>query len=132
MANVEPQGIVSYRSDADVEETLRRVIEQLGSRNLQLFSVIDHSGAAAGVGLEMPDTKVVVFGNPRGGTPLMLAHPLLALDLPMKLLLAATEDHRTSVSYTAADTLGQRYGLTDTETTALGVVEAIATAVLGA
>ncbi len=122
-------GVISHQASDPVVEVLARVVEQLEARGLEVFAVIDHSGEAAAVGLSMPETKLVIFGNPKGGTPIMVAHPLVALDLPLKLLIWETDDHRTFVSYNAPSYLGERYGLSDTEGKALGVVEAIAQAV---
>ena len=77
-----------------------------------MFAVIDHSGEAAAHGLELRDTKVVVFGSPVAGTPVMQAAPLAALDLPLKILVW-DEDGQTRVSYTAPSELAARYGLSD-------------------
>ncbi len=104
----------------------RHVIAELEHRGLELFAVIDHSGEAADVGLALPDTKVVIFGNPKGGTPLMVAHPLLALDLPMKLLLWESVAGDAFVSYNTPDFLAERHGLSADERAALGVVGDIA------
>ena len=75
------EGIVSRPSPFSVEETLERLKASIRSRNLTLFAQIDHSDLARGVGLTMQEAHVLVFGNPKGGTPLMIASPLLALDL---------------------------------------------------
>jgi uncharacterized protein (DUF302 family) len=80
---------------------------------MKVFVVIDHSGEAKDKGLELRDTKVVIFGSPEAGTPVMVASPLAALDLPLKVLVWADGD-KTSVSYTAPAALAARYGL-DTE-----------------
>ena len=88
--------------------------------------MIDHSGEAAEVGLTMPDTKLVIFGSPRGGTPLMLAHPLIALDLPLKLLLWENTVRCVFVSYNAPGYLATRYELSEHEAVALRVVETVA------
>ena len=125
-------GTVTHASPVGIDQLLRRVVVCLEDRGLELFAVIDHSGEAAEVGLDMPDTKLVIFGSPKGGTPLMLAHPLIALDLPLKLLLWETDDHDAFVSYNAPGYLAERYGLAARETEALGAVEAIARAVVSA
>lgn len=79
---------------------------------MKVFAVIDHSGEAHHVGLDLRDTKLVIFGSPEAGTPVMVAEPLAALDLPLKVLVWA--DHgRTNLSYTAPGTLAARYGLSD-------------------
>jgi Domain of unknown function DUF302 len=79
-------GIVSIPSNHSVDETVDRLKNILQSKEITLFAVIDHSGEAAKVGLKMPPTKLLIFGNPKGGTPLMLAAPTIALDLPLKIL----------------------------------------------
>jgi uncharacterized protein (DUF302 family) len=86
--------------------------ELASAKGLKLFAVIDHSGEAAAHGLELRDTKVVVFGSPVAGTPVMQAAPLAALDLPLKILVW-DEDGQTRVSYTAPSELAARYGLND-------------------
>lgn len=121
-----PPGVVTLESRAGVDELLRRVVARVQSLGLDIFTVIDHSGEADEVGLTMPDTKVIMFGNPRGGTPLMLAHPLIALDLPLKLLIWAGDDGRAFVSYNAPGYLSERFDLSSREAEALRVVEDIA------
>ena len=77
---------------------------------MKLFAVIDHSGEAEAAGLALRDTKVVIFGSPQAGTPVMDAVPLVALELPLKVLVWADE-HQTKLSYTAPQALAARYGL---------------------
>src|SRR5260370_31308629 len=92
-------GIVTKPSPLTVSETLRRLTGLIEDKDLTLFEVIDHSGQAKKVGLEMPDTKLVIFGSPAAGTPVMVAAPLAALDLPLKMLVWADADGAVSVSY---------------------------------
>jgi uncharacterized protein (DUF302 family) len=101
---------------------LKRNIED---RGLTLFTVIDHSGEAKRVGLEMPDTKLVVFGSPAAGTPVMLAAPLSALDLPLKVLVSADAHGSVSVSYNSPDYVSNRYHLSDELRSRLEAIEAI-------
>ncbi len=119
-------GVETVSSAVGVEQMLAAVLAELERRGLDLFAVIDHSGEAVDVGLALPDTKVVIFGNPKGGTPLMVAHPLVALDLPLKLLLSESAGGHTFVAYNAPEFLAARYGLSDDERAALGVVGDIA------
>jgi uncharacterized protein (DUF302 family) len=126
----DPPGIVTLESSVGVDELLRRVVAHVQSLGLEVFAVIDHSGAADEVGLTMPDTKLVLFGNPRGGTPLMLAHPLIALDLPPKLLIGSTTDDHVFLSYNAPTYLASRFELSKRETETVGIVDAIARAVV--
>ena len=102
-------GIVSRPSSFSVEETLARLQEIIRSRNLTLFAHIDHSGEARRVGLTMQEAHVLFFGNPKGGTPLMIASPLLALDLPLKVLVWQSADQQVWVSTTSATYLQDRY-----------------------
>ena len=98
-------------SPFSVEETLARLQEGIHNRNLILFAHIDHSGEARRVGLTMQEAHVLIFGNPKGGTPLMIASPLIALDLPLKVLVWQGEDGRVWVSSTSASYLRVRYAL---------------------
>jgi uncharacterized protein (DUF302 family) len=126
----DPQGVVSSSCPVGLDQLLRRVVVQLEKMDLELFAVIDHSGEASKVGLTMPETKLVIFGSPRGGTPLMLAHPLVALDLPLKLLIWESDEHHVFVSYNAPSYLADRYGLSEQETQPLRAVETIVRAVI--
>ena len=121
--------VVTLRCSGDVDQLFRAMVALVMGLGLEVFAVIDHSGEAAEVGLTMPDTKLVIFGNPRGGTPLMLAHPLLALDLPLKLLLWESNNGHVFVSYTAPSYLATTYKLSEQEADALRVVETVAQAI---
>ncbi len=105
------EGIVTRPSPFTVEETLERLQQAIHSRNLSLFAHIDHSGEAKRVGLTMQEAHVLIFGNPKAGTPLMIASPLLALDLPLKVLVWQGKDDRVWVSSTSADYLRDRYSI---------------------
>ena len=107
-----PDWIVTKSSPRSVPDTVARLSALLSDKGLKLFALIDHSGAAAEHGLELRDTKVVVFGSPVSGTPVMQAAPLAALDLPLKVLVW-DDDGQTRVSYTSPAELGARYGLND-------------------
>lgn len=122
----ESPGVVTLSCPISVDEALTRVVAQIEKLGVELFAVIDHSGEAVEVGLSMPETKLVIFGNPKGGTPIMVAHPLIALDLPLKLLIWETAEHSVFVSYNTPGYLGDRYGLSEPEIAALSAVEAIA------
>src|SRR5258708_4654696 len=80
-------GLLTIKSAHSVEETVAKIRTLLEAKGIREFALIDHSGEAAKVGLAMPKTQVVIFGNPKGGTPLMLAAPSVAIDLPLKLLV---------------------------------------------
>jgi uncharacterized protein (DUF302 family) len=104
--------VVTKPSPGSVADTVARLSALIASRGLEQFAVIDHSGEAQAHGLELRETKVVIFGNPKTGTPVMAAAPLAALDLPLKVLVWADVDG-TKVSYTAPAALAARYGLSD-------------------
>src|SRR5438045_1377681 len=92
------------------EETLERLQEGIHNRKLTLFAHIDR-GEAKRVGLMMQEAHVLIFGNPKGGTPLMIASPLLALDLPLKALVWQSVDSRVWVSSTSSDYLRARFSM---------------------
>jgi uncharacterized protein (DUF302 family) len=105
------EGIVSKPSPFSVGETLERLKATIHSRNLSLFAHIDHSEEAKRVGLTMQEAHVLIFGSPKAGTPLMIASPLLALDLPLKVLVWQSEDTLVWVSSTSVASLQARYAL---------------------
>ena len=105
------EGIVTRPSPFSVEETLARLQEAIRSRGLTLFAHISHSGAAQQAGLAMRPAHVLIFGNPKAGTPLMIASPQLALDLPLKALVWQGDDGRVWVSSNEAAYLQARYSI---------------------
>lgn len=125
-----PEGIVSLRSVYIFSETVTRIERALTGKGLILFAVIDHSGEAQRVGLTMPETKLLIFGSPRAGTPLMLASPLLALDLPLKALVWRDTAGAVWVSYTSPAWLAQRHHIpADLAKNIAGMEPLIATAI---
>jgi len=104
-------GLVSVRSVVSVRETTDRLLAALAARQLTVFARIDHAAGAASVGLVLRPTELVIFGNPKGGTPLMLASPSAAIDLPLKILVAEDSQARTWVSYNSPEYLKERHGL---------------------
>jgi uncharacterized protein (DUF302 family) len=119
-------GIVTIPSNHSVDETVDRVKTILRSKEVALFALIDHSGEAAKVGMKMPPTKLLIFGNPKGGTPLMLAAPGIALDLPLKILVAEDAHGKVWLSYNSPEYLKERYGLPSDLLPNIAVIEAIA------
>lgn len=105
------EGVVTKASPRSVAETVERLRRLVDEKGLVLFAVIDHSGAAISAGLEMPDTKLVIFGSPVAGTPVMVAAPLAALDLPLKLLVWEDGDGAVWVSYNSPAYLAERHHL---------------------
>jgi uncharacterized protein (DUF302 family) len=122
-------GIVTMTSPRSVEESLERLSSILTAKGMTTFAVIDHSGEAVKVGLALRDTKVVIFGNPRAGTPLMEASPLAALDLPLKMLVW-DDGHATRLSYLSPAAFGARYGLDDELVQSIAGIDAVAAAVV--
>jgi uncharacterized protein (DUF302 family) len=102
--------VVSKASSGSVADNVARLISLVEARGMKVFVVIDHSGEAAHSGLDLRDTKVVVFGSPAAGTPVMQAAPLSALDLPLKILVW-DDDGQTTVSYLDPDVLARRHHL---------------------
>jgi uncharacterized protein (DUF302 family) len=122
--------VVNKVGHATVAETVARIIAELEARGMKLFTTIDHSGEARAAGLELRETKLVIFGNPRTGTPIMQAAPLAGLDLPLKVLVRA-DPGRTCVSYTAPAELAARYQLSEELAAGLAAIDAITDAAVG-
>ncbi|HEX4283310.1 MAG TPA: DUF302 domain-containing protein [Solirubrobacteraceae bacterium] len=123
--------LVTKVSPRSVEDTVARFAEVLAGKGVTLFAVIDHSGEAAKVGLELRDTKVVIFGAPKAGTPVMQAVPVAALDLPLKVAVW-DDDGRTTLTYTAPAALAARYGLSDDLAAGLAAIDPLTDAVVSA
>jgi uncharacterized protein (DUF302 family) len=104
-------GIVHRRSAVAVATTVARLTEAINTVGAKLFAVIDHSGEAERAGLSLRDTKVVVFGNPAAGTPVMEASPLAALDLPLKVLVWEDDSGAVWMSYLSGQWLAERHGI---------------------
>ena len=102
--------IVTKLSPWSVDETVSRLSAVVAARGMKLFAIVDHSGEAEAAGLELRNTKLVIFGSPQAGTPVMQAAPIAALDLPLKVLVW-TDGHETKLSYTTPEKLAARYGL---------------------
>lgn len=104
-------GIIDVPSNHSVDETVARLKNILQSKGITLFVLIDHSGEAKKVGMQMPPTKLLIFGNPKGGTPLMLAAPSIAIDLPLKILVWEDGQGKVWLSYNSPEYLQERHGL---------------------
>jgi uncharacterized protein (DUF302 family) len=122
------EGIVKIPSHHSVDETVDKVKAILRSKGVTLFALIDHSGEAEKVGMKMPPTKLLIFGNPKGGTPLMLAAPSVAIDLPLKILVAEDSQGKVWISYNSAEYLKERHGLPKDLLPNIAVVETLAAA----
>ncbi len=104
-------GIVDLPSRYSVPETLARLQALLKENGVSVFALVDHSGEAAKVGLEMRPTQLLIFGNPKGGTPLMVAAPSVAIDLPLKALAWQDAQGKVWLSYNSPEYLQQRHGI---------------------
>ena len=121
-------GIIDLVSHHSVDETVQKLISILHEKGITMFALIDHSGEAQKAGLTMPPTKLVIFGNPRGGTPLMLAAPTSAIDLPLKILIRQDSDGRVIVSYNSPQYLRDRHRFPDELLQNIVVIEKLAAA----
>jgi uncharacterized protein (DUF302 family) len=103
-------GIVDVASRYSVPETLARLQTVLKEKGMMVFALVDHSGEAEKAGLAMRPTQLLIFGSPKGGTPLMVAAPRLAIDLPLKALVWQDEAGQVWLSYNSPEYLQQRHG----------------------
>lgn len=122
------RGIIDRPSRHSVEETVERIQAILRAKGLTLFALVDHGGEAARVGMTMPPTKLLVFGKPEAGTPLMLAAPRLAIDLPLKILVWQDAAGKVWVSTNSAAYLQERHQLPPEHLAVLAAADAIADA----
>jgi uncharacterized protein (DUF302 family) len=106
-------GLVQVASAHSVDETVKRLQSVLAQKGLQVFALVDHSGEAEKVGMKMRPTKVLIFGSPKAGTPVMLAAPSVAIDFPLKALISQDANGKVSVSYNSPEYLQQRHGIPD-------------------
>lgn len=121
-----PEGIVNLLTHSSVDETTARLQALLHEKGVHVFALIDHSGEARRAGIEMRPTKLLIFGNPKAGTPLMLAAPSIAIDLPLKLLVWEDTDGQVWISYNTPAYLQHRHSLPENLVAALGAVEVLA------
>lgn len=126
MSAIPENGILRIPAAYSVDDTVSRLREILKANGVKLFTVVDHSGEAAAAGLRMPNTKLLIFGNPKGGTPLMLASPSAALDLPLKILVAEDSAGKTWISYNAPAFLQTRHNLPAELLPNIAVIETLA------
>lgn len=124
------EGITTQNSPFSVAETLERLQEAMHKRSLTVFAHINHSGEAEQVGLKMQEAHVLVFGSPKAGTPLMIASPLLALDLPLKVLVWQSNDGRVWVSHTSTAYLAARYSIPQELTKNIAGIDGLVESVL--
>jgi uncharacterized protein (DUF302 family) len=127
-ANMAESGLVNLPSPHSVDETVNKLKAILASKGISLFALVDHSGEAEKVGMKMPATKLLIFGSPKAGTPVMLASPSIAIDLPLKILVAEDIDRKVWISYNSAPYLKDRHRVPDSLIKNLAVVESLAAA----
>ncbi len=128
MIDAAHSGIVEIASSHTVDETVDRLKSILVAKGITLFAVIDHSGEAEKAGLAMPPTKLLIFGSPRAGTPIMLASPLSAIDLPLKILVRQEADGKAYVSYNAPEFLRARHDIPPDLIGNIAAIESLAVA----
>jgi uncharacterized protein (DUF302 family)/uncharacterized membrane protein YidH (DUF202 family) len=120
------KGIINRPSNHSADETVERLKNILQSKGVTLFALIDHSGEAEKVGIKMRPTKLLIFGSPKAGTPLMLAAPSMAIDLPLKILIWDDGQGKVWVSYNSSEYLKERHGLPQELLQNIAVVETLA------
>jgi uncharacterized protein (DUF302 family) len=120
------KGVQSCVSNHSVDDTVARLTTLIESKGAKLFCVVDHSGEAHAAGLEMPETKLLIFGAPKAGTPVMVAVPSAALDLPLKLLVAEDTGGVVTISWNDAAWLQARHGFPEALLGNLGAAEMFA------
>jgi uncharacterized protein (DUF302 family) len=119
-------GVISVRSDFDVNTTADRLLGALTSKGMTVFDVIDHTAGAEKAGLKLRPTKLVIFGNPKVGTPLMQCSQSMAIDLPQKALIMADEKGQVWLSYNDPVYLAKRHGMKNCDAAVTKVVNALA------
>jgi uncharacterized protein (DUF302 family) len=127
MALPKANGIIDKPSNHSVEQTVEKLKGILQAKGVTLFALVDHSGEAEKVGMKIPPTKLLIFGSPKAGTPLMVAAPSIAIDLPLKILVWEDAEARVWVSYNSPAYLQERHGLPPALLQNIAVVETLAT-----
>jgi uncharacterized protein (DUF302 family) len=105
------EGLITIPANQSVDQTVEKLKTILQAKNVALFALIDHSGEAGKIGMSMRPTKLLIFGSPKAGTPLMLAAPSVAIDLPLKILVWEDAEGKTWISYNAPAYLRDRHNL---------------------
>jgi uncharacterized protein (DUF302 family) len=127
--SLKQNGIVDRLSRYEFEETVEKLTQLLHSKGVTLFATIDHSGEAEKVGMHMLPTRLLIFGSPKAGTPLMVARPSVAIDLPLKILVWLDGDGVTWMSYNSPDYLQHRHDLPDDLLKNIAMVETLVASV---
>ncbi len=127
MASTTNSGIINKPSNHSVDQTVEKLKGILRAKGVTLFAMVDHSGEAEKVGIKMPPTKLLIFGSPKAGTPLMLAAPTSAIDLPLKILIWEDAERKVWLSYNSPAYLQERHGLPQELLQNIAIVETLAT-----
>lgn len=123
--------IINLKSPFPFAETVQRLVQVFATKGIKVFATIDQQAEAQSVGLDMPPTTLIIFGNPRAGTPLMLANPVSGVDLPLKVLIHEDKEKSIMVSFTSAQELIKRYSLPEELTSNLIPAERLIQSTLG-
>ena len=126
MGPVTKKGIIDKPSNHSVDQTVENLKDILQSQGIKLFALVDHSGEAEKVGITMGPTKLLIFGSPKAGTPLMLAAPSVAIDLPLKILVWQDDQRKVWVSFNSPEYLKERHSLPEELVQNISVAETLA------
>src|ERR1035438_9581509 len=126
MAQAKGNGIITIPSNHSVDETVEKLRGILTAKGVMIFALVDHSGEAEKAGMKMPNTKLLIFGNPKAGTPVMLAAPSIAIDLPLKILVREDSDGKVWISYDSPAYLQERHNVPQDLIENISVVETLA------
>jgi uncharacterized protein (DUF302 family) len=126
MAPTNDNGIITIPSNHSVDETVEKLKSILVAKGVALFALVDHSGEAEKAGFHMPPTKLLIFGSPKAGTPVMLAAPSIAIDLPLKILVWEGTNGKVWVSYNSPQYLKERHNVPDDLLKNIAVIETLA------
>src|SRR5438874_10714028 len=126
MAAQKGSGLIDIRSSHSVDETVEKLKGILQAKGIALFALVDHSGAAIKAGMKMRPTKLLIFGNPKAGTPVMLAAPSSAIDLPLKILIWEDAQGKAWVTYNNPGYLQERHNIPIELLPNVSVIEALA------
>jgi len=127
MTSATSTGIIEKASNHSVDQTVEKLKNLLQAKGVTLFALVDHSGEAEKMGMKMRPTKLLIFGSPKAGTPLMLAAPSIAIDLPLKILVSEDAQGKVWISYNSPEYLKDRHGLPPELLANIAVVETLAT-----
>jgi uncharacterized protein (DUF302 family) len=126
MPNITGNGIIEILGNSSVDKTVEKLKAILEAKGVTLFALVDHGGEAEKVGIAMRPTKLLIFGSPKAGTPLMLASPSIAIDLPLKILVREDNHGKTWISYNSPDYLRVRHNVPPELLQNIAVIEALA------